>query len=312
MGETLTYTVNVSNSGPDSATNVTAKVPLPSGLTFSTATASQGSYDPTTGIWTLGSVTTAVVPTLTLTAAVALDSAQTTTAAISSVEQYDPDPLAFAQSVTVTPEPAVVTSGDVEAGQPFAPIIGTLITGSNGTTSASGSGASTSSSSSSGSGNNSGNSGSNSLARGQSRSSGSANGTKVSAHAHPHPHPSPHPSPHANGPSPPIVVIIPENALAMHALAAPPGGAGVHGNAAGAAGVQVAGGLPAQPLIARATAIPFGNSSLSSVQNLNTAFAVNDTGAVGTTMKVITFIQAQRIWSRGNKSHHPSSRRRFR
>ena len=317
VGETVNYTVSVSNRGPDSATNVTATAPLPTGLTFISAVFSQGSYDQATGIWTLGSVATGVVPTLTLTAEVSVDSAQTTTASISSVQQYDPNPTTFSQSVTVTPQTTVVPlPRDFGSVPPFAPIIGTLITGSGGTTSATVSGALTASSTSSGSGsgNNSGDSGdtgAGSLARGQSRSSGSANGTRsVSAHAHPHP--LLHPSPHAGGPAPPIIVIIPENALAMHAVTAVPGAAVGHGNAAGAAGVQILGGAPAQALIARTAAIPI--SSPSPVQDLNAAFTTttNDTGAVGTTMKVITIVQAQRIWSRGNKSHHPGGRRRFR
>ena len=108
-------------------------------------------------------------------------------------------------------------------------------------------------------------------------------------------------------------MIIPENALAIHAVAAPPGAVGGHDNAAAAAGVQVLGGLPAQPLAARAAAIPFSGSPTPAVVDLNAPFAAtNDTGAVGTTMKVITFIQAQRIWSRGNKAHQHGARRRFR
>ena len=143
VGETVTYTVNVSNRGPDNATNVRAVVPLPSGLTFFTATPSQGSYDPATGIWTVGSVALGDVPTLTITAEVAVDSAQTTTATISSVDQFVPNTLATSQSVTVTPQAAVAqVLPRFEATLPFAPVIGTLITGSTTVVSASGTGSS--------------------------------------------------------------------------------------------------------------------------------------------------------------------------
>ncbi|MEI4908212.1 DUF11 domain-containing protein, partial [Klebsiella pneumoniae] len=58
VGDTITFTVTVSNAGPNDATGVTVHDLLPSGLNFVGATASQGSYDAVTGIWTVGAVTT--------------------------------------------------------------------------------------------------------------------------------------------------------------------------------------------------------------------------------------------------------------
>ncbi len=107
-------------------------------------------------------------------------------------------------------------------------------------------------------------------------------------------------------------MIIPENALAIHVIGAPPGAVGGQHNAA-AAGVGVVGGLPAQPLAARANGVAFSGSP-TPVVDLNAPLTamVHDTGAVGTTMKVVTFIQAQRIWSRGSRAHQHGARRRFR
>src|SRR5262249_19172111 len=45
------------NTGPAPATSVAVSEPLPAGLSFVSATASQGSYDSATGLWTVGSVT---------------------------------------------------------------------------------------------------------------------------------------------------------------------------------------------------------------------------------------------------------------
>ena len=56
MGDTITYTVTLIDDGPDAATGVTVTDLLPAGLTFVSATPSQGTYDPATGLWTVGTV----------------------------------------------------------------------------------------------------------------------------------------------------------------------------------------------------------------------------------------------------------------
>src|SRR5439155_392687 len=44
VGSNVTFNVTVSNAGPDTATNVRVSDPLPAGLTFVSATPSQGAY----------------------------------------------------------------------------------------------------------------------------------------------------------------------------------------------------------------------------------------------------------------------------
>jgi uncharacterized repeat protein (TIGR01451 family) len=106
VGDTVTFTVTLTNVGPDTATNVSIQDLLPAGLTFVSATPSQGTYNAVTGLWSVGTVTTSPVRTLALVAAVVSGSAQTNTASISHADQNDPTTANNSTSVTETPQPA--------------------------------------------------------------------------------------------------------------------------------------------------------------------------------------------------------------
>ena len=69
-GDTLTYTMTVGNTGTADATGVTATETLPAGVTFVSATASTGTFDSTSGVWTVGTVAVGATETLTVTATV--------------------------------------------------------------------------------------------------------------------------------------------------------------------------------------------------------------------------------------------------
>jgi len=60
----IIWTVTVTNKGPGDATGVEVTDLLPAGLTFVSATASQGSYDETTGLWTVGDLASGATATL--------------------------------------------------------------------------------------------------------------------------------------------------------------------------------------------------------------------------------------------------------
>ena len=67
-GDVVTFEISITNDGPDAATNVSLMDFLPGGLTATAAngTVSQGSYDPATGIFTIGTIASGDTVTLTL------------------------------------------------------------------------------------------------------------------------------------------------------------------------------------------------------------------------------------------------------
>jgi uncharacterized repeat protein (TIGR01451 family) len=102
VGDTVTFTVTLSNNGPDAATNVSITDVVPAGLSLVTATPSQGTYSG--GVWTVGTVTTSAAQTLTLTALVVSPGVATNTASVRHADQFDPDPTNNQSSATVTPQ----------------------------------------------------------------------------------------------------------------------------------------------------------------------------------------------------------------
>ncbi len=77
VGDTGTFTITATNNGPDPATNIQINDPLPTGYTAGTPTA--GTYNQTTGIWTITSLANGAIATLTFTAPITATMAGTTT-----------------------------------------------------------------------------------------------------------------------------------------------------------------------------------------------------------------------------------------
>ena len=55
-GDTVTFDITVTNNGAAQATNVSLVDQLPAGLTLTAVTGTQGTYDPATGIFTIGTI----------------------------------------------------------------------------------------------------------------------------------------------------------------------------------------------------------------------------------------------------------------
>lgn len=91
VGSTITFTVTLGNAGPDNATNVAVQDQLPAGYTFVSSAPSQGTYDPVTGIWTVGTINNGANATLLITVIVNATGPYDTTAQVATSDQFDPD-----------------------------------------------------------------------------------------------------------------------------------------------------------------------------------------------------------------------------
>jgi uncharacterized repeat protein (TIGR01451 family) len=93
IGENATFSILLTNNGPNRATNVNVIDQLPAGLTFVSATASQGTYDPNTGIWNVGTIAANSSLTLRITATVTVNTPLSNRAELPNDRpQPDPDP----------------------------------------------------------------------------------------------------------------------------------------------------------------------------------------------------------------------------
>src|SRR5262249_41956304 len=106
-GDTATYTVTLTNNGPDTATNVTVLDVLPPQVTFQSFGGPAGtSYDPATGIWTVGTVVVGTPQVLILTSLVTSPNPQSNTATATHADQFDPNTANNSDTASVDPQQA--------------------------------------------------------------------------------------------------------------------------------------------------------------------------------------------------------------
>jgi uncharacterized repeat protein (TIGR01451 family) len=99
VGDAVTFTVNVTNFGPNTGDQVTIADVLPAGLAYVSSSATRGSYEPATGIWSVGDLDPVNLPApepqavLSITARVTATGALTNTATTdrASAFPYDPE-----------------------------------------------------------------------------------------------------------------------------------------------------------------------------------------------------------------------------
>jgi uncharacterized repeat protein (TIGR01451 family) len=101
-GTNVTFTVTVTNHRPDGAAGVQVADRLPSGLAFVSAIPSQGTYDPVSGTWNVGSLANSAAATLRIVATVTGTTPVTNTAVRSAGSPIDPVLANDSASVQVT------------------------------------------------------------------------------------------------------------------------------------------------------------------------------------------------------------------
>lgn len=105
-GGTVNYTVTVTNAGPGPATVVQLMDLLPTGVTLVSAIPAQGTYDPLTGDWFVGTVPVGSNITLLLQVLVDIGTGGTTitnTASVDFLSQNDPNPGNNVAAVDIKP-----------------------------------------------------------------------------------------------------------------------------------------------------------------------------------------------------------------
>ncbi|MGA1869869.1 MAG: putative Ig domain-containing protein [bacterium] len=100
-GDTVTFTIIVTNNGVDDTTRMQVTDVLPTGLTYRSNTPFQGTYDSNTGIWDVGNLNEGDSATLQLTATVNNENELISTARISRSDQIDPDTTNNESSVII-------------------------------------------------------------------------------------------------------------------------------------------------------------------------------------------------------------------
>jgi uncharacterized repeat protein (TIGR01451 family) len=94
IGDEVDFDVTVTNDGPTNAPGVRLTAPLPAGVEFVAADPSVGSYDPATGVWTVGDLDVDDTAELTLTVRAMAPGALSVTAqvSVSSADDVDSTP----------------------------------------------------------------------------------------------------------------------------------------------------------------------------------------------------------------------------
>jgi uncharacterized repeat protein (TIGR01451 family) len=141
LGDTVTYTIAVRNSGPDTAPAVSVNEVLPSNVSFVGATPSAGSFDPNTGVWTVGALAGGATATLQVSATVMSAEPVINTAHATDPSTFDPDPTNNTSGVVVNGQGAdlqVVKTANATAVEVGQSVTFTIVVTNNGPANATG------------------------------------------------------------------------------------------------------------------------------------------------------------------------------
>lgn len=91
VGNNVTFTIELTNSGPATATNVDVTDVLPTGLTYVSSNPSTGTYSSSSHVWTVPSLASSTTATLEIVATVTGFGPYTNTAEVTASDQPDPN-----------------------------------------------------------------------------------------------------------------------------------------------------------------------------------------------------------------------------
>ncbi|NLR77329.1 T9SS type A sorting domain-containing protein [Chitinophaga eiseniae] len=91
VGDQVTFTIHLINKGPATATGIVVTDVLPAGITFGQAIPSAGTYDHTTGKWSVSALNSGQQDSLTITGTVTQPGTITNTAEVTASDVPDPD-----------------------------------------------------------------------------------------------------------------------------------------------------------------------------------------------------------------------------
>ena len=121
VGNNVTFTVTAKNNGPLNATGVVVTDPLPAGLTFVSASASQGGYTSGSGVWSVGSLASGATATLQIVATVTQAGPHTNTATKTAEDQQDPNAANDSANAVVNGQQSDLSLTKTDAPDPVAP-----------------------------------------------------------------------------------------------------------------------------------------------------------------------------------------------
>ncbi len=118
LGDNIVFTLTASNSGPDNTTEVNVNDKLPTGFSYISHTATTGTYDNVTGIWSIGNFNVLASSTLSITAKVECSPDYLNIATITA-KQSDPDVSNNTATVFVKPLNSISTTYNLCPGSDF-------------------------------------------------------------------------------------------------------------------------------------------------------------------------------------------------
>ena len=91
ISDVVNFTIELTNNGPDGATNVSVSDQLPDGVSFLSSSATLGSYSSSTGIWTVGTVNSGAMAQLVISGRITSAGQRENFAEVRASDQFDPN-----------------------------------------------------------------------------------------------------------------------------------------------------------------------------------------------------------------------------